>query len=72
MVDYEIQIAFMTLVVAFSYITTDVLGHISAYKLETIEAEKAKTDDMLDKIIKANDNLCKEIDNINDESKNMQ
>ena len=27
---------------------------------------------MLDKIIKANDNLCKEIDNINDESKNMQ
>jgi methyl-accepting chemotaxis protein len=46
MVDYEIQIAFMTLVVAFSYITTDVLGHISAYKLETIEAEKAKTDDM--------------------------
>ena len=62
MVDYEIQIAFMTLVVAFSYITTDVLGHISAYKLETIEAEKAK----------ANDNLCKEIDNINDESKNMQ
>ena len=72
MVDYEIQIALMTLVVAFSYITTDVLGHISAYKLETIEAEKAKTDDMLDKIIKANDNLCKEIDNINDESKNMQ
>ena len=63
MVDYEIQIALMTLVV---------LGHISAYKLETIEAEKAKTDDMLDKIIKANDNLCKEIDNINDESKNMQ
>ena len=72
MVDYEIQIALMALVVAFSYITTDVLGHISAYKLETIEAEKAKTDDMLDKIIKANDNLCKEIDNINDESKNMQ
>ena len=72
MVDYEIQIALMTLVVAFSYITTDVLGNISAYKLETIEAEKAKTDDMLDKIIKANDNLCKEIDNINDESKNMQ
>lgn len=43
MVDYEIQIAFMTLVVAFSYITTDVLGHISAYKLETIEAENART-----------------------------
>lgn len=43
MVDYEIQIALMTLVVAFSYITTDVLGHISAYKLETIEAENART-----------------------------
>ncbi len=71
-VDYEIQIALMGLIVAFSYITTDALGHISAYKLETIEAEKAKTDDMLDKIIKANDNLCKEIGNINDESKNMQ
>ena len=71
MVDYEIQVALMTLIVAFSYITTGTLERISDYKLSSIEAEKKKSDMMIDKIISANDNLQKEISDITEESKKM-
>ena len=46
MVDYEIQVALMALIVAFSYITTGTLERISDYKLSSIEAEKKKSDMM--------------------------
>ncbi len=70
-VNYEIQVAVMALIVAFSYITTEALQHISDYKLKSIEAEKKKSDAMIEKIISANDNLQSEISQITEESKNM-
>lgn len=70
-VNYEIQVAVMALIVAFSYITTEALQNISDYKLKSIEAEKQKSDAMLEKIVSANDNLQSEIAQITEESKNM-
>lgn len=70
-VNFEIQMAVMLLIVSFSYVTTNTLGIISAYKMGMIEAEKEKVDGMLGKIISATDNLCTDIGGINQESKQM-
>lgn len=71
LVDYEIQVAAIALVIAFSYISTAALQKISEHELNEIKSEKRKSDAMLDKIISANDNLIKEISDITDESKKM-
>lgn len=71
LVNYEIQVAAIVLVIAFSYISTAALQQISEHELNEIESEKRRSDAMLNKIISANDNLIKEISDITDESKKM-
>ncbi|MGN0375723.1 MAG: methyl-accepting chemotaxis protein, partial [Butyrivibrio sp.] len=70
-VNFEIQIAALLLVVSFSYVASNVMGKIADFRLSIIESEKEKTDGMLDTIISATDNLCKDIEAINEESKQM-
>lgn len=70
-VNFEIEIAVLLLVVCFSYITSNALGTVSAYRMGLIEAEKEKAAGMLDKIISATDVLCNNIVDINQESKQM-
>lgn len=70
-VNFEIEIAALILIVCFSYVTTNTLGTISAYKMGLVEAEKEKVDGMLKKIVSATDNLCTDIVSINQESKQM-
>lgn len=70
-VNFEIEMAVMLLVVSFSFVTSKALGTVSAYRMGLIEAEKEKTDGMLDKIISATDSLCNDIVDINQESRQM-
>lgn len=70
-VNFEIQLAVMILITAFSYITSNALGIISSHRLEVIADEKKKSDQMLDKILNSTDNIFKAIERINTESKQM-
>lgn len=70
-VTFEIQIAVMLLVVSLSYVASNALGIIAAVKMKLIESEKERAAGMLETILISTDNLCKNIVEINQESKQM-
>lgn len=70
-VTFEIQIAVMLLVVCLSYVASNTLGVIARYKMNMIETEKEKTTGMLGKVLVCTERLCKNIVEINQESKQM-
>ena len=70
-VNFEIQIAVIILVVSLSFVASYALGITADYKMQIIEAEKEKASGMLNTILISTDNLCKNIGEITEESKQM-
>lgn len=57
--------------VSLSYVASNALGIIAAVKMKLIESEKERAAGMLETILISTDNLCKNIVEINQESKQM-
>lgn len=70
-VNFEIEIAVVSMVVGFSIMVSGTLATISNNKIQMIEAEKEKTAQMLEKIVGAVSHLSTHIANINSESKEI-
>ncbi|MCM1127619.1 MAG: methyl-accepting chemotaxis protein [Lachnospiraceae bacterium] len=70
-VNFEIQVAVVFLTVGISILATKVLERISAYRLEIIEGEKEKQEDILRQVLAAVDALGIKVSDIDKEAKKM-
>lgn len=69
--NYEIEVAVVILVNLFGYITSVVLENIANKKISGIEAEKAKTEDLLTHIISVSNEVKSNVDMIYSKTNDM-